>query len=246
MNKGTLMKKLTIITGANSGVGKAISLKLANEGYPLLLIDLNLEIVKKEVNHENIHFFEADVTKYDQLQRAIKYGEAKMGPIENMINNAGVMVLERADLQNYEVIARQNEININGVIFGTQIALQSMIKSQSGTIINLSSIAGIKSFENHSAYCGSKFAVRGYSETVRGEVADKNIRVSIISPGVIKTKLLEGTTNPEIKQNYETWRDENNAFIEARDIANIVHFILNQPQSVTIREIVVGPTTQVE
>ena len=115
-----------------------------------------------------------------------------------------------------------------------------------GTIINISSIAGIKAFDNHSAYCGTKYAVRGYSETVRAEVASDNIRVGVISPGVVKTNLLNSTTNSEIKKDYEDWRDDAKAFMVAEDIANAVAYMLEQPQGVDIREIVLAPTTQVE
>lgn len=127
-----------------------------------------------------------------------------MGPVVNFINNAGIMILKQVHLQLIEQIDKMIDINIKGVIYGTQIVLKSMKDNKTeGTIINISSIAGIKGFENHSAYCATKFAVRGYSETVRAEVVSDNIRVGVISPGVFKTNLLEGTTNQEIKQGYE-------------------------------------------
>lgn len=240
------MKNLTVITGANSGNGLAIARRLAKEDYPLLLLDLKIDTVKKEFNSKYVMCSEVDVTNYKQFEEAIREAEAKFGPVENMINNAGVMILELANIQDPAIIKKQNDININGVMYGTQIALKSMIQANSGTIINISSIAGIKGFPNHSAYCGTKFAVRGYSETVRGEVAQHGIRVSIISPGVVKTNLLNGTTNHIIKANYEKWRDDNKAFLVADDIARSVQFIIEQPQNMTIRELVVGPTTQVE
>ena len=238
-------KGFTIITGGNSGNGKAIALTLNKLGYPLLILDLKTNDVEKEISN-NVMFANVDVTNYSSFEKEIRKGEIEFGPVVNMINNAGVMILEKADIQPVEQMSRMIDINFKGVVYGTQIALKSMKSNKRGTIINISSIAGIKGFDSHSVYCGTKFAVRGYSETVRAEVASEGIRVSVISPGVVKTNLLEGTTNKEIKEGYEEWRDEAKAFISADDIANSIVYILKQPKNVTLREIVIGPTTQVE
>ncbi len=240
-----MKKGFTVITGGNSGNGKAIALSLNKIGYPLLILDLDTKDIKKEIS-KNVIFANVDVTDYSSFEKEIRKAEKKFGPVVNMINNAGVMILEKADLQPVEQMSNMIDINFKGVVYGTQIALKSMKKNKEGTIINVSSIAGIKGFDSHSVYCGTKFAVRGYSETVRAEVASENIRVTIISPGVVKTNLLEGTTNKDIKKGYEEWRDEAKAFIHANDIANSISYVLEQPKSVTIREIVIGPTTQVE
>lgn len=241
------MNKLAVITGANSGIGKSIAEKLESEGYKLLLISLHDQNIKEHFGkNENALIKLVDVSNYVEFENAVREAEDKFGPVNVMINNAGMMNLEKADIQDFKTIAKQNEININGVMFGTQIALKSMKKEKEGTIINVSSIAGIKSFPNHSAYNGTKYAVRGYTETVRSEVSQEGIRVSLISPGVVKTNLLSTTDNKEIKKDYENWRDSSNAYVLAEDIANIASFIINQPKYSTIREIVVGPTTQVE
>ena len=239
-------KNLTVITGANSGNGKAIASKLPNEGFKLLLLDLNTNLIEQEFKSENVMFARVDVTNYDQVADVIKKAEAKFGPLQNIINNAGIMILENAHLQPKDHIDKMIDINIKGVIYVSQIALKTMIEQREGTIINIASIAGIKGFPNHSTYCATKYAVRGYSETIRAEVAPLGIRVAIISPGVVKTKLLDGTVNNQIKTDYENWRDQADAFIDATDIANSVFYILSQPKNVTIREVIVGPTTQIE
>ena len=242
MNKG-----LTVITGANSGNGRAMAHKLFKQGYKLLLLDLNTDVIESELHGENVMFLKADVTNYDQVQECLNEGEKHFGPVVNFINNAGIMILEKADIQPKSQIDKLVDINIKGVIYGTQIALKSMKHNKTeGTIINISSVAGIKSFNNHSAYCSTKFAVRGYSETVRAETAMDKIRVGVISPGVVKTNLLEGTTNDKIKKGYEDWRDASQAFMVAEDIANAVSYMLEQPQGVDIREIILAPTTQIE
>ncbi|NRA83997.1 MAG: SDR family NAD(P)-dependent oxidoreductase, partial [Gammaproteobacteria bacterium] len=113
-----------------------------------------------------------------------------------------------------------------------------------GTIINISSIAGRKTFGDHAAYCGTKFAVHAISENVREEVADSNVRVITIAPGAVETELLSHTTSQEIKSGYQAWKDGMGGVIAADDIARTVTFAYNQPQNVCIREIVVAPTRQ--
>ncbi len=240
-------KNLTVITGANSGNGLAMAKKLNENGFKLLLIDLSTDVMEKEVIGENVMYATGDVTNYDDLVNVIAKAEEKFGPVVNMINNAGIMILEKADIQPKAQMDAMVDINIKGVIYGTQIALQSMkANNTKGTILSVSSIAGIKGFPNHAVYCATKYAVRGYMETVRAEVAAEGIRVGILSPGVVKTNLLEGTTNNEIKKGYEDWRDDSEAFMVAEDMANAVFYMLSQPQGVDVREIIVGPTTQLE
>ena len=115
---------------------------------------------------------------------------------------------------------------------------------KTGTIINLSSVAGIKGFPNHVAYCGTKFAVHGLSETLREEVADDGIRVITIAPGAVETELLGHTTSKEIVEGYESWKDSMGGIIAASDIADCVGFVYSQPQNVCIRELVVTATRQ--
>jgi len=122
--------------------------------------------------------------------------------------------------------------------------LVPMKARNSGTIINISSIAGRKTFGDHAAYCGTKFAVHAISENVREEVADSNIRVTIIAPGAVETELLSHTTSDEIKDGYGTWKESMGGALVADDIARSVVFAYHQPQGVCIREIVVAATRQ--
>jgi NADP-dependent 3-hydroxy acid dehydrogenase YdfG len=119
-----------------------------------------------------------------------------------------------------------------------------MIKANTGTIINISSIAGRKTFGNHAAYCGTKFAVHAISENIREEVAYSNVRIITIAPGAVETELLSHTTSDEIKDGYESWKESMGGVISPDHIANTVTFAYNQPQNICIREIVVAATKQ--
>ncbi|WP_269078750.1 SDR family oxidoreductase [Endozoicomonas numazuensis] len=139
---------------------------------------------------------------------------------------------------------RMISVNINGVLNGLGEFIGKMKKRKGGTVINLSSIAGVKGFPNHMAYCGTKFAVHGVSETLREEVADDNVRVITVAPGVVGTELLSHTASNDIKDGYESWKDRMGGVIHPEDIASCVSFAYNQPQNVCVREIVVSATRQ--
>jgi NADP-dependent 3-hydroxy acid dehydrogenase YdfG len=113
-----------------------------------------------------------------------------------------------------------------------------------GTIINISSIAGKKSFPNHAAYVGTKFAASSITENVREEVAEHNVRVMSICPGTVETELLGHTTFQEIKDGYQAWKDSIGGPIVSDDIARTALFMYQQPQNVNIREVLITPTGQ--
>lgn len=113
-----------------------------------------------------------------------------------------------------------------------------------GTIINVSSIAGRKTFANHAAYCGTKFAVHAISENLREEVAMNDVRVITIAPGAVETELLTHTTDSEIRAGYQSWKDGVGGVIAATDVAEAIRFAYQQPQNLYIREIVLAATRQ--
>ena len=180
----------------------------------------------------------------EAITAAISEAEEKLGPVDCLVNNAGLMQLGLAHEQNPVEWDNMIDVNIKGVLNGIHAVLPAMKARKGGTIINISSVAGIKGFPNHMAYCGTKFAVHGLSETLREEVADDNIRVITIAPGAVETELLGHTTSEEIIAGYESWKDGMGGVIKAGDIANCVSFAYGQPQNVCVRELVVAPTRQ--
>lgn len=237
------MKKLIVITGASSGIGAATARKFSAEGHPLLLIARRLDRMQA-LNLPDCQLAQADVTDQAALLAAIQKAEAAYGPTDLLINNAGLMQLGQIDSQ--ESAEWQNMLNINvmGVLNGMQAVLPGMKQRQTGTIINVSSVAGRKSFPNHAAYCGTKFAVSAITETVREEVAADNIRVISVCPGAVETELLGHTTSPEIIQGYQDWKEQMGQILSAEDIANAIFYAYQQPQSVCLREIVLTATKQ--
>lgn len=237
------MKKLIVITGASSGIGEAIARRLSDAGHPLLLLARRVERLQA-LNLPNTLCEEVDVTDQASFFAAIEKAQAQFGPVDGLVNNAGVMLLGQIDTQDATEWKRMFDVNVIGLLNGMQAVLSPMIAQNHGTIINISSIAGKKTFPNHAAYCGTKFAVHAVSENVREEVAAANVRVTTIAPGAVETELLSHTTSQDIKDGYDDWKTDMGGVLAADDVARAVEFAYNQPQNVCIREIALAPTKQ--
>lgn len=149
---------------------------------------------------------------------AIAEAEQQFGPVDAMVNNAGVMLLGNIDSQNPDEWEQ---------------------------MIDISSIAGRKTFPNHVVYVGTKFAVHGLSENLREELSPHNVRVVVIAPGAVETELLSHTTSDDIKAGYQSWKqDMGGKVLSPEDVAHAIEYAYSQPQYVCIREIVLAATRQ--
>ena len=239
------MKKLVVITGASSGIGMETAKRFSANSYPTLLLSRRKEIMEK-LNLENSISVSADVTNIEEVKNAVKIAEEKYGKTDLLINCAGVMLLGNIDKQSYEEWKNMIDVNINGILTTTNIILPDMIKRNEGTIINISSIAGRKTFQNHGIYCGSKFAVHAITESIREEVANKNVRIIVLAPGVVETNLLSHTTDDNIKSDYIEWKKSIGNGLNASDIVNCIEFAYNMPQDICVRELVIAKTKQID
>ena len=237
------MKELIVITGASSGIGEATAKTFSNLGHPLLLIARRVEKLEA-LNLANTICAKVDVTDFEAVKTTIKNAEEKYGKTGCLINNAGAMLLGSIDTQDLSEWQRMYDLNVMAVLNGMQAVLSDMKKRRTGTIINISSIAGKKTFPAHAAYCGTKFAIHGISENVREEVAPFDVRIITIAPGAVETELLSHTTDEEIKAGYEEWKKSMNGVIVPEDIARSIEFVYSQPQNINIRELVIAATRQ--
>lgn len=237
------MKKLVVITGASSGIGEATAKRFSDAGHPLLLIARRVEKLEA-LNLPNSICAKVDVTNFDEVRKAIKDAEEKYGKTACLVNNAGAMLLGSIDTQDTKEWKRMFDLNVLAVLNCMQAVLPDMKEDKTGTIINISSIAGKKTFPAHAAYCGTKFAVHGMTENVREEVAAFDVRVVTIAPGAVETELLSHTTDEEIIKGYEQWKESMDGVIVPDDIARSIEFVYSQPQNVNIRELVIAATRQ--
>lgn len=236
-------KPLIVITGASSGIGAAMAKAFSAAGHPLLLLARRVDRLEALELPDTL-CKQVDITDREAMANSIRDAEAQYGEADCLINNAGVMLLGQLDQQEAGEWQQMFDVNVMGLLNGIQAVLPAMKARRGGTIINVSSIAGRKTFPNHAAYCGTKFAVHAMSENLREEVADENVRVITIAPGAVETELLSHTTSDEIKSGYEDWKESMGGAIVADDIARATLFAYQQPQNLCIREIVLAATRQ--
>lgn len=238
-------KKLVVITGASSGFGKEMAKMFSADGYPTLLLARRVELIE-ELGLENSMARKVDVTDYDAFAAAVKEAEAVYGPTDLLINNAGMMLLGDVTTQAPSEWKKMIDLNVIGVLNGMQIVLQQMQERNTGTIINLSSIAGRKTFGGHAAYSATKYGVHALTETIREEVSSKNVRILTLAPGAAETELLTHVTDKNIVDGYNDWKktmDEDKS-LDPKYIALCAKFMYEVPQSVSIRELLIADTKQ--
>ena len=236
-------KGLVVITGASSGIGEAAARSFSEAGHPLLLLARRLDRLEA-LKLPNTLCEKVDVTNRDEIKSAVEKAEKKYGPVDCLINNAGVMLLGTADNQDPKEWEQMVQVNIMGVLNGIHVVLPGMKERRTGTIINVSSVAGRKTYGNHSVYCGTKFGVHAFTEQMREEASSYDVRFIIIAPGVVETELLSHTTSEQIVKDYEQWKKEMGQPLQSEDISRSILFAYQQPQRICIREIVLCATRQ--
>ena len=199
---GRLEGKVAIITGASQGMGASHARAFAAQGAKVILTDINAvdgEALAASIG-ANAMFITQDVTQAAGWRDVVAQGEARFGTINVLVNNAGIIGKIAATVDfaqaDYQHVC---DINQLGVFLGMQAVIPSMIKAGGGSIVNISSVAGMVAIVGspNLAYVASKFAVRGMSKQVAIEYGDRNIRCNSIHPGYIKTPMMVAATDEE-------------------------------------------------
>jgi len=238
--------KVVVITGASSGIGEATALLLAERGAKLMLGARRSDRLKALADRiaaagGEAAYIPADVKRRDDLLNLVKLACEQYGKLDVFVNNAGVGPISPLDDLRVEEWEEMIDINIKGVLYGIAAALPVFRKQGFGHFVNTASTAGHKTAPNQSVYSGTKFAVRAISEGLRQEAGDK-LRVTIISPGFVRTDFVDAVTNPELKAQLLESKDR---FAIAPDaIAGAIAFAIAQPADVDVNEIVIRPTAQ--
>lgn len=239
--------KTIVITGASSGMGAAAARHLAERGAAVVLGARRadrIEALAAEIaaGGGKVLAVETDVTKREDLRRLVDAAVETYGRIDVLINNAGVMPLSPLERVKVDEWDQMIDVNLKGVLYGIAAALPHMTAQKSGHIINVASVAGHKIFGGSAVYSATKFAVRALSEGLRQEMAPHNVRVTIISPGAVKTELLDHISEKDVQQANQDYVAE--IGVPAETLARLVAFAINEPDDVGINEILFRPTAQ--
>jgi NAD(P)-dependent dehydrogenase (short-subunit alcohol dehydrogenase family) len=190
----TLRGKVVVVTGAASGIGRALAVELVARGATVAISDVNereLEETARLVGHKGtVSSHVVDVSKRDQWQRYAEEVERAHGPAHVVINNAGVAVRSPIESISYDDFEFVIDVNFWGVVYGSKTFLPHFRKAGSGHIVNVSSINGMVPFANQAPYNCSKYAVLGFSETLMQELSGQPIKVSVVHPGGIRTNIV--------------------------------------------------------
>jgi len=181
------------------------------------------------------------VRRRDDLSDLVKLACERYGKLDVLVNNAGIGPLSPLDDLRVEEWEEMIDINIKGFLYGIAAALPVFRKQGFGHFVNTASTAGHKTVPNQSVYSGTKFAVRAISEGLRQEAGDK-LRVTIISPGFVRTDFVETVPNPELRAQLVESRDK--FAIPPDAIARAIAFAIEQPADVDVGEVIVRPTAQ--
>jgi NADP-dependent 3-hydroxy acid dehydrogenase YdfG len=234
--------KVVIITGASSGIGEATAKLLAKNGAKVVLgarrLD-RLETITKEIHAEGgIAEYQAlDVTQRSQLAEIVQFAKDKFDRVDVIFNNAGVMPLSLIKDLKVEEWDKMINVNIHGVLNGIAAVLPIMEAQGGGQIINNASIAAHTVGPTSAVYSATKYAVWAISDGLRQE--SKNIRVTIISPGVTETELGSDITD-ESSQGF--LKELRKTALSSDAIAKAVLYAVSQPEDIDINEIIVRPT----
>jgi len=227
--------KVAIITGAARGMGETHARLFAQEGAKLILTDV-LEKEGKELADElgeDAIFLKHDVTSPEQWEEVLKAAEDKFGPVTVLINNAGITggyaTVAELDYNEYKKVMA---INADGTFLGMKAVIPSMLKAGIGSIVNISSVAGLQVAPGspNAAYVGSKFAVTGLTKMAAVEYGSNNIRVNSVHPGAVKTSIVPEmsvfSTDPKILEPIPLGR-----FAESMEISYLVLFLASDEAS---------------
>lgn len=227
-----LTSKTAIITGASNGIGKGVAKELAKEGVNVVLAARNkekLDLIANELKEEgytNYIVAPTDVSNKEDVEALVSQANDKFGNVDIYINNAGAMLNAAVNEGKVSEWEQMIDVNIKGVLYGINGVLPQMKERGFGHIVNLSSVSGHEMAKGSTVYSATKYAVRAISMGLEKELARTGVRVTNISPGMVRTR----------DRDYS-----NRKPLETIDIAGAVVYALSQPDYVNVNEITVRP-----
>jgi 3-oxoacyl-[acyl-carrier protein] reductase len=233
MNKSILKGKNCLVTGATGGIGKEISIQLAENSCNLFLTGRNkqkLELLKNFLNSKNpkikIEFQEGNLTKLTDMEKIVSSAKHCFHNIDVLINCAGVFIISPISKYDVDDYSYSFNLNVRAPFVLSKEFVPDMIKKKWGRIVNLGSSSSYMGFENGSLYCSTKFAILGLSRSLHAELKKYNIRTYCISPGSTKTDMAKIS----VDQNFDT-------FLDPKEVAELINYVISFDNELVIDEI---------
>ncbi len=243
------MNKITLITGATSGIGLACAQRFAKEGHDLIITGRRKERLDKTASElhrkygVNILPLCFDIRSQKEVQDSVESLPDNWKNIEILVNNAGLAVglntLQEGIIDDWE---RMIDTNIKGLLYISRAITPIMIKQGYGHVINIGSIAGKEVYPNGNVYCATKYAVDALSKSMRIDLVMHGIKVSQIAPGAVDTEFSEVRFKGDKDRAGKVYKGFEP--LHAEDIAAIVYYVTTLPNHVNINDLVVMPTAQ--
>lgn len=242
------MKRTALITGATAGIGKATAVRLANEGYNLIVTGRRkerLEELQSELRTlgAEVSICSFDVRNHDQVADAIKSMMHDGHKIDVLVNNAGLASgldkLQDGDIEDWD---KMIDTNVKGLLFVSRNVIPHMIENGSGHIVNIGSIAGKEVYPNGNVYCGTKHMVDALNKSMRRELAEHGIKVSAVNPGAVETEFSIVRLHGDLEKAKKVYDGFEN--LVAEDIADAIYFIISRPEHVNINDLIIMPKAQ--
>ena len=243
------MRRIALITGATSGIGKATAQILATNGYDLIIAgrreELLNELSENIINNTGAGVISLcfDIRDLKQVEKALDSLTGRWSDIDLLINNAGLAVgiepVHEGVIDDWE---RMIDTNVKGLLYLSQIISPRMVAKKSGHIINVSSIAGHEIYPNGAAYCGSKHAVKAITKAMRMELLPFGVKVSSISPGIADTEFSLVRFKGDRDRADNVYKGLTPLY--APDIAEAILFMVTRPPHVNIEDLIIMATDQ--
>jgi len=232
-----LKGKVAVVTGSSSGIGESIAHYLNEAGVKIVLTGRSQQKLEKvAADFKDAAIVAGEITDPAIPAKLIDVAITSFGQLDIFINNAGMMRVGAIDDVDIEELCLMARTNYESVVRCSYHAIRHFKKQNRGYLINMSSIAGTRSFPFVGAYNGTKFAIEALTDSLRMEVSNTDVNVAVVEPGTVNTAL------------YDTWTPEQRKMmgegLNSEDIARTVRYILEQPNTINIARVLVLPTHQ--
>jgi NADP-dependent 3-hydroxy acid dehydrogenase YdfG len=248
-----LQGTVSLITGASSGIGEATALMLAAQGSAVAIAARRrdrLEQLAGKIEDQGgkALVIEADIGSREQAEGAVTHTVSELGRLDTLVNNAGVMLLgpiENAPLEEWETML---SVNVGGLIYCAHAALPHLLRAAEdgprrvADMVNISSVAGRVARLGSGVYNLTKYGIGAFSESLRQEVTERHVRISLVEPGAVETEL-SSHNRPEIREQIVE-RLGSVERMKSEDIAAAILFIVTRPRHMAVNEMLIRPTEQ--